>query len=502
MNAYAKVCIVCAKPRAGGCFTCKRCGRGRYCGAECQKLHWKTTHKAVCFKLADLLSRPRQAAPPTRPDVSPPLPSPRERLSLPRVAAARAELAATAPAATAAFLAVAILNPDGGAAERAALADPTSAAAQELLCHYAGVGGATLGTSLPALLAAGVPPDAAFRWGLGRVRCALASAVCYAALAPNVDLLLTCGADPDGPSAPDVIPPLVLAVWRGNTSAVRRLLELGANPDGQCDFSVSPLMACTHLLSSCGPAAEASGAFPAEEGVDTSAAAVACASLLLAAGAKVDGSPRRLAIDPKTPLLEAVVLGEPALPLVELLLSAGADTETRDALGRTILVISALSRVPAPRVFSRLLAAGANPAPAPHVGGVVGPGELSLPYVYFLARSPGRLPLLQAALAAGADPGEFVTATVDLTGELCGVWTPLGLALHEAEGAGVRSLLEWGACPITPAELFVRRDVSCTWYRSRRNHQPPAESCIAPLPRSCAWSLGCGARPFGCRRRR
>lgn len=459
MNAFVKVCIVCAKsPPGGGTFTCKQCGRGRYCGAECQKKHWKSTHKRVCRTLAAVLAKPRAPPPVERPVLDPPLRALRTRVTPAAASAALAALAASVPSAIATWSRSGV-ETGAAAGMRAALASPSSPIASQVLAAFAGsigepcseVAGACAGVHV--LLAAGVSPDSSVSTDAsGRLMCALALAASKP-LIQNVSLLLSCGAHPDGPqgTAP-VVPPLVMAILRGNAAAVRLLLEAGADPNivPRDAHWPTPLEACVDVIT---PTLKHAGELVAK-GVDPCDAARACALLLLSAGADVNAPfPAGAGQSGSTPLLAASALGDPALPLVDLFLAWGADTEAADSEGRTSLVVAAVSLLPAPGLIKRLLQAGANPAPPPRPGVVVGPGEITFPYVYALARSPRRLDSLVAVLEAGADPNEFVTAGPDADGRLCGLRTPLALAIFEGEGAGVNALLAWGACPLTPVGI-------------------------------------------------
>ena len=457
MNAFVKVCIVCAKvPPGGSTFTCKQCGRGRYCGAECQKKHWKSTHRRVCRALAAILQRPRVPLPVERPVLDPPLRAHHTRIPPESAAAARSALAASAPSAVSTWTR-GCADSVAAAAMRMMLASPSSPMSTSMLVSLANPvgwessgGASTASAGFHALLGAGVSPDASISTGSSGIMCALTVAATSPVMA-NVSMLLACGAHPDGPpGVKPVLPPIVMAIVTGKTAAVRLLLEAGADPnlvpnDAGC---ATPLLTCVDAMSPTLHHARdlvAAGINPVES-------ARACALLLLSAGADVNapfpldrGDHAR-----RTPLLAATALGDAALPLVDLFLAWGADTEVADSEGRTSLVLAAIALLPAPRLIQRLLRAGANAAPPPRPGVVVGPGDITFPYVYALARSPRRLESLVAVLEAGADPNEFVTAGPDPDGKLCGLWTPLALALLEGEGSGVDALLAWGACPLTP----------------------------------------------------
>ena len=54
LAAYLEAKARCANPgceRGGlGLKKCSRCQKARYCGAECQKIHWKAGHKKECVR--------------------------------------------------------------------------------------------------------------------------------------------------------------------------------------------------------------------------------------------------------------------------------------------------------------------------------------------------------------------------------------------------------------------------------------------------------------------
>lgn len=123
-----------------------------------------------------------------------------------------------------------------------------------------------------------------------------------------VRLLLSFGAKVDRWDPDHAATPLLMAVFRGQRDAVRMLLSLGANPNVRGDEGDSPLRWC------------------AEQGdLET-------AKLLLEHGA-------HKTIDDSGGACGCTALGRAAmglnLPMIDLLLAAGADPEARDADGRT-----------------------------------------------------------------------------------------------------------------------------------------------------------------------
>jgi len=52
LAAYLEAKSRCANPgcERGGLKKCARCQKARYCGAECQKAHWKAGHKKECVR--------------------------------------------------------------------------------------------------------------------------------------------------------------------------------------------------------------------------------------------------------------------------------------------------------------------------------------------------------------------------------------------------------------------------------------------------------------------
>ena len=377
-----------------------------------------------------------------------------------------------------------IKNDTGSAEARAALAAPSSREAEGMLIRVAAVGGGGSVAAVHSLLAAGVSPDSFAQSGDSNGDfCALAAATLHPGLVRNVQMLLCCGANPDGPPGTRCSP-LHCAIMHYNVDAVLFLLKAGADPDMRVPGRVfPPIYHCLQRIKM-----DASAMMPRTDAVRV---ATACALLILAAGANTHApvvSALEEAPDVGPPLIYAAGLGDVALPVIDALLKAGADTEAVDSDGRTALVIAATSALPAPRVVSRLLAAGADPAP-PLPGAASGPGEITVPYLYALARSPRRVASLEEALAAGADPSEFVTAGVDPTGELCGVWTPLALSIFDGDGAGVAALLEWGACPTTP--VGYRGAAAFAWSNARAAGKPDSPTTLVPTsPLALALTLG------------
>ncbi len=128
----------------------------------------------------------------------------------------------------------------------------------------------------------------------------------------------------------DGFPPLTWACRPPNAPVVQALLDAGANPNVCDEEGESPL----HVAA-------------AERCVE-------CAAALIAAGADVN----KATAEGKTPLMNAAQAG---LPLVRLLLGAGANPRQKDEGGRTPLHWAALGPSDDPAVVQALTSAGTDP---------------------------------------------------------------------------------------------------------------------------------------------
>ncbi|KAF7294316.1 hypothetical protein HMN09_01160600 [Mycena chlorophos] len=57
------LCYNCQKDNQPNLRRCARCQIARYCSPECQKQHWKTTHKALCFDRKERFSSSPSGSP-------------------------------------------------------------------------------------------------------------------------------------------------------------------------------------------------------------------------------------------------------------------------------------------------------------------------------------------------------------------------------------------------------------------------------------------------------
>ncbi len=217
-----------------------------------------------------------------------------------------------------------------------------------------------------------------------------------------LDALLDAGADVDVHDAPHAQTALMWAAAAGHTAALRRLIEAGADVQGSSAGGYTPLL------------------FAVRENHD------AAARLLLARQADVNAE----AADGTTALVVAVVHGR--WPLAHLLLEHGADPDA-DGAGFAALHWAA-------GVWETALT-------TTEAGGTTG-------WDHYAGRGPGKLELVEALLAAGADPNIRLQKNPPTQGFLgfrrmamAGA-TPFIVAARAADLDIMRALLAAGADPL------------------------------------------------------
>jgi ankyrin repeat protein len=275
-------CFTCSVIVAGtNAFHCSKCLRAIYCGAPCQAAAWRTTHRGACKQLRALPERPRmplQAWPPM----------PRAERSAESICQAILQLRSKHSV---------LPTPAGGAKE------------QSLRLLQAVRGGKPL-LHIERLLAA-YPTSATFVLDSST---SLATAVASERL-DVVRLLLACGASVNTPAtdfysvAPAQPAPvdgtgtaIHNACMRSSPAILRALLESGGDPNARYE----PLYLTRSQRQYSG------------DGKD--AARLQCAELLLQAGADLEARDHQGC----TSLRHLCELGDKALPLIRLLLRAGA----------------------------------------------------------------------------------------------------------------------------------------------------------------------------------
>ena len=229
--------------------------------------------------------------------------------------------------------------------------------------------------------------------------------------------------------------PLHNAARSGDLSAVKMLLEAGADPDARGRRGATPLHEAAYNDN------------------------LAVVEALLAAGADPDARGRRGA----TPLHEAAYNDNPAI--VKALLTAGADPngDTHSSRSRITPLHYAAAQNANPAVAEALIAGGAD---------LEARTEYRTP-LHEAARN-NNLAVVEALLEAGADPNSLKSsARGGMTDVIGGTGGDRPTPLHEAAGwrnnpAVVEALLEAGADP----NARNRRGLTPLHEVAHRNHHP------------------------------
>ena len=228
----------------------------------------------------------------------------------------------------------------------------------------------------------------------------------------EIAALLAAGADPNAPEGQYGLTPLHMAAYESQTAAIEVLLEAGSDPNARDSRGITPLFAS----SFAGP--------------------LAAIKVLLAAGADPNVRTGKGA----TPLHRLAYTGQ--TDAIRTLLSAGADMNVQTGKGTTPLHAAVQGN--APRSFGILLDAGAAPtvknregataldlvALAPEADAFVAHFGFGL----HSAAERGQLEVVEALLAAGADPG-YQPQT------WAGIAFTAGTPLYEAAARGHRSVV-------------------------------------------------------------
>ncbi len=300
----------------------------------------------------------------------------------------------------------------------------------------------------------------------------------------TADALLAAGAHVDAANDYGVAP-LALAATNGSLAMVERLLGAGADPNAPDENGATPLMfaARTGRVEVVGALLAGGADVDARDAAHGQTASMWAASAghaevlrrLLDAGADVQAR----SAGGYTPLLFAV--RENRTAAVRLLLARGADVDAVAADGTTPLVVAVfLGHWP---LAHRLLAHGADPdadgagfAPLHWAAGV---WETALTtteaggtagWARYASRGPGKLELVEALLAHGADPNIRLRRNPPTHGFLgfrrmamAGA-TPFIVAARAADVEVMRTLVAAGADPLLTTDDETTALVAAAGY--------------------------------------